>query len=89
MDQHRLANLALSDNGFLFDTMTGLTYTLNKTGTMILRSLIEGTATNEIARRVVNRFDVSPEVAARDMEQFMARLGDLGILEKGASQAYP
>lgn len=86
MDRQRLANLALSDNGFMFDTMTGLTYTLNKTGTLILKSIVEGIPFSELSRRICDGFDVPPEVAARDTELFLARLGDLGILEKGAAQ---
>ncbi len=80
MGEGRLANLALSENGFLFDTTTGHTYTLNKTGSRILRTMIEGTEIGNVADDLCERFEVAREVAERDVEQFLVRLSDLGIV---------
>jgi PqqD family protein of HPr-rel-A system len=73
-------NLALSDNGFLFDTRTGNTYSLSASGTLLLRALIEGVSTDALAERLVVAFDVDPDSAARDAEQFVLRLRDLRLL---------
>lgn len=82
MAQNPLAHLALSENGFLFDTTTGNTYTLNKTGTFILKLLIEGAPNERLAEEVVKRFETSPEIAVRDLELFVVRLVDLGITDR-------
>lgn len=82
MERSGLANLALSANGFLFDTTTGHTYTLNKTGTLILKSLIEGVSPASIAEKLTDLFEVYPEVATQDVEQFLARLFGLGLMRE-------
>ena len=80
-------NLALSDNGFLFDAQTGNTFSLNRTGTFVLRQLIDGAALDGIAAMVIDAFDVDAETANRDVEQFLFRLKELGLTpaEEGQS----
>ncbi len=80
MESDRLSNLALSSKGFLFDTKTGHTYTLNKTGAFILKSLIEGVSSADLADKLTEKFDVPPEVATRDLDQFLTRLHSLDLL---------
>ncbi len=75
-----LENLALSENGFLFDARTGNTYTLNCTGAMLLRELIDGTSEEHLADRLIEKFDVASDVADHDVEQFLFRLKDLGVV---------
>ena len=73
-------HLALSDTGFLFDTRTGHTYSLNRTGTFLLRALMDGTETDALPARLCEAFEVDEETARRDAEQFLFRLRDLGLL---------
>jgi len=77
-----LDHLALSESGFLFDSRTGLTYTLSRTGTFLLRALIDGVDAETLPERLVATFDVEPRIARRDVEQFLFRLGDIGVLGK-------
>lgn len=74
-------SLALSDNGFLFDTRSGNTFSLSPSGTFILRSLIAGEAPEDLANRVTATYDVDLEAAHRDVDQFLARLRDLRLLD--------
>lgn len=78
-----LDHLALSESGFLCDARTGLTYTLSRTGTFLLRALIEGIDAEVLPERLVGTFDVEPQVARRDVDQFLFRLGDIGVLGEG------
>jgi PqqD family protein of HPr-rel-A system len=81
-----LEHLALSESGFLFDARTGSTYSLNRTGTFILRELIAGTAAGKLAERLNETFEVDAETAARDVEQLLFRLKFLGVIpEEGAN----
>ncbi len=73
-------NLALSENGFLFDSRTGNTYSLNATGTFLLRSLIDGRSPENLLKLITDDFDIADEVAERDIEQFLFRLKDLKII---------
>lgn len=77
-------HLALSDNGFLFDTRTGNTFTLNKTATSLLKALISGNGEQTLVAELTGRFEVDEGTARRDVEQFMFRLRDLHLgLEEG------
>ena len=69
------------ENGFLFDTRTGKTYSLNRTGTFLLRDLIDGIPTDQLLARLVERFDVDQNTAVNDIDQFLFRLKDLQITE--------
>jgi hypothetical protein len=80
-----LEHLALSESGFLFDARTGSTYSLNRTGTFVLRELISGTAVEKLPERLHEAFEVDADTAARDVEQLLFRLKFLGVLpEEGA-----
>ena len=79
MKRTRLTHLALSDSGFLFDTKTGHTFTLNKTGTQILKLRIDGVSCERVTEQIVERFDVAHDLASRDVAQFVERLRELGI----------
>ncbi len=72
-------HLALSDNGFLFDTRTGNTFSLSRSGTFVLRALIAGADPDDLVSRVTAHFDVEPAVAERDVDQFLFRLRDMGL----------
>ena len=72
-------HLALSDNGFLFDTRTGNTFSLSHSGTFLLRALIAGADPDTLVDRLTEHFEVDPAVARRDIDQFIFRLRDLGL----------
>ena len=79
MKEGRLSHLALSDNGFLFDPATGHTYTLNSTGTFILKKLIEGLSREHILRALRKEYHTSKEVLSLDLDQFLHFLSELEL----------
>ena len=78
-----LAHLALSESGFLFNVKTGHTYTLNNTGTSILRMLIHGQVFQTMVDTFIRSYDVCREQACHDIERFLRRLVQLGLIEDG------
>jgi PqqD family protein of HPr-rel-A system len=80
MVKRKLSHLALSDNGFLFDSSTGYTYTLNATGTFILKRLIDDRPEEGILGDLTESFDTTEEVLSRDLEQFLNYLSELGLV---------
>lgn len=76
----RLTHLALSDDGFLFDTATGNTYTLNGTGTLILKKLIDGCDPVEVIAALCEVYDTNEEIVRKDLNHFTQYLRDLEIL---------
>lgn len=77
------SHLALSNNGFLFDPQSGKTYTLNSTGSFLLKKLIDGKKPTELRTCLAADFEVPPAKAAMDVDDFLLRLQELRI---GASQ---
>jgi hypothetical protein len=54
---------------------------INDTGAVLWRALQGGATTRELVERLVARFDVEPEAAARGVEEFLAGLEERGLLE--------
>jgi PqqD family protein of HPr-rel-A system len=76
----RLRELALSDSGFVFDPMTGHTYTVNPSGLLVLRMLKEGTEPTQMAQRLAEEFSVeSGEDPIRDLQDFIMQLQESGL----------
>ena len=55
---------------------------LNETGAFLWRCIErEGLTTEELARKMVESYDISLDIATADVEKFIADLGKVGILE--------
>jgi len=81
LDLTRLRDLAVSDSGFVFDPMTGYTFTVNPTGLFVLQSLKRGEAIEAIAQRLPNEFELEGgEDLSRDVDEFLSRLREHGIV---------
>jgi len=81
MSHKPLSHLALSDNGFLFDSSSGDTFTMNSTGTCIMQGMIEGLSKEEILAGLTTEFDVTDEVASQDFDQLVHFCIDSGLIE--------
>jgi hypothetical protein len=81
-EHSRLRDLALSDTGFVFDPLTGHTFTVNLTGQLALRCLKEGLSWEETARRMGEEFATDQgEDPGRDVQDFVLQLRDCGLLK--------
>lgn len=76
----RLRTLALNPDGFAFDPTTGESFTLNPTGLALLEGLQDELGPEELAARLADRFQVTPEEAARDVDDFLERLRSLRLV---------
>ncbi|MBU0500375.1 MAG: PqqD family peptide modification chaperone [Gammaproteobacteria bacterium] len=73
-----LGRLALSASGFVFDPVSGGSFTANDTGIAVLRGLQEGSA--DMARLVeslAQEYDAPPAILERDLMDFAARLREV------------
>ncbi|HFC98780.1 MAG TPA: HPr-rel-A system PqqD family peptide chaperone [Thermosulfurimonas dismutans] len=75
----KLRRLAINEEGFIFDPETGNSYTVNETGLFILEKLRQGLSPEEIARLLSQEYDISPEEARRDLEDFLEVLVRYGL----------
>lgn len=75
----KLSQLALSDEGFVFDPHTGDSYQVSEIGNFTLRALKAGKPAAEIAEMLAAEYDVSPEEARRDCADFLGQLRNFGL----------
>jgi PqqD family protein of HPr-rel-A system len=81
-DQSRLRDLALSDSGFVFDPLTGHTFTVNAAGLTVLRALKDGQTKEGLAARLAAEFEPEGgEDIGRDVEEFLSSLKASGLLK--------
>jgi PqqD family protein of HPr-rel-A system len=79
-DTSRLKDLAISETGFLFDPMSGATFTVNAAGACILSCLREGRSRSAIIERLRTTFTIDHADLDSDLGEFVRLLVQQGIL---------
>jgi len=67
-------SIAISENGFIFNPITGDTFTLNDSGFQILRMLKSGKSQNEIKDKLLSEYEVDELVLERYLQDFISDL---------------
>lgn len=78
---NKIDRMAMNESGFLFDPQTGVSYTTNTTGLEIIRLVKEDQVAEEIKEAIIEKYDVSPEEAERDIIDFMELLKSKGFVD--------
>jgi len=73
-------NIAVSESGFLFDTYTGETFTVNETGTRILNLLREGKTSEKIKEIILQEYNVDVESFEKYYIDFLETLKQYNLL---------
>jgi PqqD family protein of HPr-rel-A system len=79
----RLAELAVSDTGFIFDPRSGATFNVNATGLVALAALREGVDpanTAAITARVRAQFPSAPADTGDHISEFVRTLRQMGLV---------
>lgn len=74
-------NIAVSDEGFLFNPGTGDSFSTNTIGSEIIAQLKKDKSTSEIAEDMCEKYDVDKILFERDLDEFMSVLKEYSILE--------
>ena len=74
------SRLVFYEDGFVFDTVSGLFFRLNPTAAFALRALAEGAEPDELPEKLQRRYDLDHQTAVRDAELFLDDLAALGLL---------
>jgi hypothetical protein len=74
-------NIALSDTGFLFNPSTGDSFSTNPSGLDIIRWLKEGKSDKEVLKNLIDKYEVDPDKAERDLQDFMDMLKNYHLSE--------
>lgn len=70
----RINQLAINDEGFVFDPVGGSSFTVNKSGLFILNAIKQGLNDQQIIEGLAAEFDDTPEEMQRDLDDFIGRL---------------
>jgi len=63
-------NIAISDNGLLFNPATGESFTVNKVGINIIKLMQQDKSVSEISAAVTSEFDVDIDTVEKDILDF-------------------
>ncbi len=69
-----LKRLALNDSGFVFDPMTGQSFTVNPCGLELLKLMQKQKDVELINHQILAEFDITAEILERDFLEFSEQL---------------
>ncbi len=75
-------NIALSDNGFVFNPSTGDSFTMNATGKEVTMLIKEGKNINQIIDLMLEKYDVDKMTLERYLVDFVNDLSVNNLLEE-------
>jgi hypothetical protein len=74
-------NIAVSEEGFLFNPTTGDSFSTNPVGSEIIALLKQDKSISDIKNEIGKQYDVDSYLLERDLEDFMTLLKEHNILE--------
>jgi hypothetical protein len=74
-------NIAISESGFLFDSNTGDSYSLNETGKKILHLINQNKTELEIKDYFIENYEVEEGIFEINFYDFMNMLNNLNLFE--------
>lgn len=74
-------SIALSEAGFVFNPITGESFTINPIGTEIIQMLNEGKSGTEVADHICQRYQVDRHTFEKDLSDFFGMLDHYHISE--------
>ncbi len=75
-------HISVSKSGFVFDSKTGESFSLNNTGREILELLIEGRSEDEIKEYILYKYDVQETTFLRHLDDYMQMLMHFNMTDK-------
>ena len=75
-DSRVLERLAVSESGFVFDPVSGHSFSVNETGLEILRNLLVSRKLDSLREQLVQEYDVDETTLERDLLEFLGSLRD-------------
>ena len=69
-----LNRLAISENGFVFDPVSGNSFTINPTGLEIINSIKNTDDTATMMEHLLKQYEITPQALERDVLEFSSSL---------------
>ena len=67
-------NIAISENGFIFNPLTGDSFSVNETGVFIIQKLKEEESIESILHNLVEEYELDAHTAEKDLNDFLTML---------------
>lgn len=80
MNVEKLASLAISDNGFIFDPVTGHSFTSNYVGIDIINFLKQDLSVDEAVDELLEIYDIDENQLEVDLLDFVQSLKNYNLL---------
>lgn len=74
-------NIAVSENGFIFNPLTGDSFSVNQTGVFILRKMKEGDSNEDIMKALQEEYELDTYTAEKDLYDFLSLLKSCQLTE--------
>lgn len=74
-------NIAISETGFLFNPLTGDSFSTNTVGLDVIQQLKAGKTEQEITAFITEKYAVDASEFEKDLEDFRLQLRDSQVLE--------
>ena len=65
-------NVAISENGFIFNPLTGDSFSVNETGIFILQKLKEEETEETILQNLMYKYELDIHTAEKDLNNFLS-----------------
>jgi hypothetical protein len=73
-NQSALRRLAVNDSGFVFDPVSGESFTVNATGRVVLQLLQEQYTLDQVVIAIADKYQIEARQAERDILDFVVHL---------------
>ena len=74
-------NIALSDNGFVFNPNTGESFSVNQLGIDIINQLKNDITLEKVAEEIIKKYNVDEATAEKDLYDFIGILQHHSLIE--------
>lgn len=74
-------NIAVSESGFLFDSMSGDSFSLNPIAAEILELIREQKSIDDVKRIILNKYEVTPTMLDKTIDEYVFTLKKLNIVK--------
>jgi Coenzyme PQQ synthesis protein D (PqqD) len=74
-------NLAISENGFVFNPSTGDSFSVNEIGVFIINKIKEGKSKNEILEAIATEYNAEKTTIEKDFVEYLKNLSNHQLVE--------
>lgn len=75
------SNLAVSEDGFVFDPKTGESFTVNQVGVDIINLLKKGSTLEELSKQLEKKYDADHFTIEKSVSDFLEMMKEYNLIE--------